>query len=117
RSARVRVGAAKAAPAAAAADTAVARVHPLAGWTPEEVIAHARGLGLSTSRDSFIVWSGLGPGDTGIIESQAYAAKYGGMTLELTPGGRWLHGMDIYGAGSPFTQLEARAIWASVSRS
>ena len=107
-----------AADAIAAPDVASPAAHSLAGWTPEEVIAHAERLGLETPRDSFIVWSGLGPGDTGIIRSQAYAAEHGGMTLEMTPGGRWLDSMDIiYGETSPFTQLEARAIWASVSRS
>lgn len=56
-------------------------------------------------------------GDTGIIRSQAYAADFGGMTLEMTRGGGWLHGMDLYGAASPFTRLEADQIWGAVSRS
>jgi len=112
-----RVGAAKAAPAAAAADTAVTRAHPLQGWTRQQVIAQAESLGLATPPSAFLPWSGLGPGDTGIIRSQAYAREFGGMTLEMTPGGRWLHGMDIYGTGSPFTQVEADLIWGSVARS
>jgi RHS repeat-associated protein len=94
-----------------------AAAHPLARWTPEQVVAHAESLGLSTPRDSLLVWSGLGRGDTGIIRSQAYAADFGGMTLEMTRGGGWLHGMDLYGAASPFTRLEADQIWGAVSRS
>ena len=52
-----------------------------------------------------------------MIRSQAYAAEYGGATLEMTRGGRWLRGMDLYGDESPFTQLQADQIWGATSRS
>lgn len=78
---------------------------------------HVKTLGLATERDNLLLWSGLGRGREGVIRSQAYAATNGGKTLEMTPGGRWLDDMDLYGNNSPFTQAEADQIWGAVSRS
>lgn len=90
-------------------------VHPLTGWTPEQVVAHANRFGLATERNQLLLWSGLGP--DGVAESQAYAATYAGTTLELTPGGRWLDRMNLFDTDAPFTRAEAREIWAATSRS
>lgn len=35
----------------------------------------------------------------------------------MTPGGRWLDELDLYGENTPFTQTEADQIWREVSRS
>ncbi|MCW5590233.1 MAG: hypothetical protein KIT27_11305, partial [Legionellales bacterium] len=89
--------------------------HPLEGWTSQQVIEHANQLGLKTPRSQLILWSGLGRGDAGIRLSQEYAAANGGVTLEMTSGGKWLDQMDLFGLDSPFSQTEAREIWSKVS--
>ncbi|MGC4000002.1 MAG: hypothetical protein QM767_22230 [Anaeromyxobacter sp.] len=103
-------------PVAGAADAAEALSqleHPLTGWSPDQVVNHAMGLGVKTPRDSLWLWSGL---RNGVQESQTFARTYGGMTLEMTPGGRWLNDMKLWGAESPFTPVEASSIWNRVSR-
>ncbi|MFA6302696.1 MAG: hypothetical protein WC627_06140 [Legionella sp.] len=91
--------------------------HPLAGLSSDNVIRLVDELGVATPRDQLILWSGLGRGEEGIRLSRAYAAKYGGITLEMTPGGSWLHKMDLYATNSPFTREQVVDIWSSVSKS
>jgi hypothetical protein len=87
--------------------------HPLAGAFASEVVGMAATAGLQTPRDSLILWSGLGP--DGALRAQSFAKQFGGTTLEMTPGGKWLDGMDLYGPASPFTSAEADMIWGEVS--
>jgi len=103
-------------PDSASAASIASKSHPLEGLSPDNVVRLADELGVQTPRDSLVLWSGLGRGRTGITRSQAYAAENGGMTLEMTPGGRWLDELDVYGANSPFTQTEADYIWRNVSQ-
>jgi filamentous hemagglutinin len=103
----------KVADSAKDAASVVAEAHPLQGMTVSEVVQQANTLGLSTPRDNLLLWSGFGKDGPAI--SQAYAAKHGGMTLEMTSGGTWLTQMDLYGVNSPFTSSEADMIWAKTS--
>lgn len=89
--------------------------HPLAGRSVEEVIEMANQHGLTTERDGLVLWSGLGRANAGVDRSTAFATQTGGQTLEMTPGGRWLHAMQLFEKDSPFTRSEAGAIWDGVS--
>ena len=103
-------------PNAAAVDAAASTgAHPLEGWTPQQVIDQANALGLQTPTDSYVLWSGLGR--NGAAQAQSFIELNGGTSLEMTPGGNWLNGMNVYGEGSPFTQAEADQIWGGVSQS
>jgi len=90
--------------------------HPLAGLSPENVVRLTDELGVKTLRDQLVLWSGLGRGDAGIKLSQEYAVAHGGVTLEMTEGGKWLHGANLFGENSPFTYSESMQIWGKVSQ-
>ena len=95
-----------------------ASLHPLEGLSPADVVQRVEQMGLSTERDSLILWSGLGHGREGILRSQRYALEKGGRTLEMTPGGRWLDDMNLFdGPNSPFTRAEVDQIWRDVAAS
>jgi hypothetical protein len=91
----------------------VEAAHPLAGMAARDVVDMAAARGLQTQRDSLILWSGLGR--DGPVRAQAFAREFGGTTLEMTPGGKWLDSMDLYSPSSPFTSVEADMIWGEVS--
>ncbi len=89
--------------------------HPLAGLSSGNIVRLVDELGLETPKDQLILWSGLGRGNAGIKLSQEFARANGGVTLEMTPGGQWLHEMDLFNMNSSFTYKEAVKIWESVS--
>jgi RHS repeat-associated protein len=84
---------------------------------PELIIRQTKARGLATPRDGLVLWSGIGR--HGKTKSQAWAKVNGGQTLEMTPGGRWLEDLDLFGAGGKalgISQVDATLVWNEVSR-
>lgn len=80
------------------------------------LVREAERRGLTTGRDSLVLWSGLGR--DGITRSQQWTKVNGGMTLEMTTGGQWLNNMDLYGPSGMalgITLAQADATWATIS--
>lgn len=44
-----------------------------------------------------------------------WAAGNGKVTIEMTPGGRWLESLDLYGPNSPVGINEADNLWRAAS--
>jgi len=78
------------------------------------ILNRANSLGFATPPDSLVLWSGLGR--EGVQLSQGFAKAAGGTTLEMTAGGGWLDGLDLFGPNSPVTPAEAAQIWEQASR-
>jgi hypothetical protein len=89
--------------------------HPCTGMSVEQIAQKALDLGMDTPKNSLILWSGLGEGRVGVKLSQEFATKNGGITLEMTAGGKWLDEMGLFEASSPLSKQEAYQVWKEVS--
>lgn len=63
-------------------------------------------LDFSTPRDGAVFWSG-----NNMQRAQDWATANGKSTVEMTPGGRYLNDLDLFGKGSPLTPQQAGEIW------
>jgi hypothetical protein len=91
--------------------TTLARAGKLTATEINEVVAH---LGVKVPRDQLILWSGLGA--NGQVRAAAFAKEAGGITLEMTKGGKWLDDLKLFDGGAPnIGRIEAREIWRQVS--
>lgn len=77
----------------------------------EDYFRLAYELDVSTAQNGAVFYSG--PGNRELAE--AFAAEHGRVTLEMTPGGRWLHQQALFGPDSPLKPEEALAVWAKIS--
>jgi hypothetical protein len=91
--------------------TQLARAGRLAANEISDVVMH---LGVKTPRDQLVLWSGLGI--KGEIRAAAYAREAGGMTLEMTKGGKWLDDLKLFDGGVPnINRDQARRLWEEAS--
>jgi hypothetical protein len=92
--------------------TLLAKAGKLTAKEISEVVTH---LGVKTPRDQLVLWSGLGA--KGDIRAAAYAKEAGGMTLEMTKGGKWLDDLKLFDGGAPnIADSAAMEIWEQASK-
>jgi hypothetical protein len=93
--------------------TLLAKAGKLTATEISEVVTH---LGVKTPRDQLVLWSGLG--EKGEVRAAAFAKEAGGMTLEMTKGGKWLNDLKLFENGvTNITKSEAYTIWLNASKS
>jgi len=69
-------------------------------------------LNVSTGKNQAVFYSG--PGNRDLAEQFAKANSK--MTLEMTPGGKYLDGLKLFEESSPLTGDQARQVWARLSQ-
>ena len=73
----------------------------------------AQTLDVSTAENGAVFWSGQG--NQALAEQ--FAAANGKTTLEMTPGGSWMQGQDLFNpATSPLTGQQASQVWDTLSQ-
>jgi hypothetical protein len=89
----------------------LARAGKLSATEISDVVLH---LGVKTPQDQLVLWSGLGL--KGKDRAAAFATEAGGMTLEMTKGGKWLDDLKLFEGGAPnIDRVEVRQIWQRAS--
>src|ERR1039458_2227843 len=81
--------------------------------TAEDLLAQVRAADFVTPRDAAVFWTGYPQGNQAV--AMRWADANGKFTIEMTPGGRILKNLDLYGPNSLVTREEADAIWRAAS--
>lgn len=83
-----------------------------AAKTTDDFLRLADNLDVSTARNGAVFYSGRGNREL----AEAFASQNVRTTLEMTPGGRFLDDLDLFGANSPLTDTEALQVWSRLSQ-
>jgi RHS repeat-associated protein len=67
----------------------------------------------TTPRNGAVLWTGYKQGNQ--TAAMEWAKANGKFTIEMTPGGKWLDSLNLYGPNSPVTANEASALWKVAS--
>jgi hypothetical protein len=76
-------------------------------------MGQVRAADFSTPPGGAVFWTGYREGNQ--ARAMAWAARHGKSTIEMTPGGRWLEDLDLYGPKSPVSRAEANELWKAAS--
>ena len=79
----------------------------------DSLMTQLRAADFSTPRNGAVFWTGYQQGNQ--AAAMSWAAANGKFTIEMTPGGQWLKGLDLFGATSPVTRSQATALWNAAS--
>ena len=77
----------------------------------EYYMQQAQAADVSTAENGAVFYSG--PGNQALAEE--FAVENGKTTIEMTPGGNWLQGEDLFGDGSPLSVGQAQEVWSVLS--
>jgi len=69
-------------------------------------------LDVSTARNGAVFYSGKGNREL----AEAFARQNGRTTLEMTPGGKFLDDLQLFGPNSPLTPEQATQVWSRLSQ-
>ncbi len=91
----------------------LARLSAYTGRSADEIIKQVQSADFSTPKDCAVFWTGYRLGNQ--ATAKKWAAENGKFTIDMTPGGKWLNSLDLYGKNSPVTIEQADAIWRVAS--
>jgi hypothetical protein len=80
----------------------------------DDIMQQVERVNVSTPPGGAVFWSGFRQGNQ--AAAMKWAQQTGRSTIEMTPGGRWLTSLDVYGPTSPFTRAQADAAWRRLSQ-
>ncbi len=83
-----------------------------AGHSFQSLMKKVETLDVSTPKDASVFYSG-GPANRALAEQ--FAKANGKRTLEMTPGGKWLDDLQLFGESSPLAKKEAFTAWSRLS--
>ncbi|WP_260262113.1 RHS repeat-associated core domain-containing protein [Vibrio intestinalis] len=79
----------------------------------QKILSDLRGKNFATPHDGSVFWTGYQQGNQ--QAAMKWAKANGKSTIEMTPGGKWLEGLDLYGPNSPVSVEEADNLWRAAS--
>jgi hypothetical protein len=76
-----------------------------------------KSLDVSTPPNNAVFYSGkdLQTGRSNRLLAESFAKKNGKITLEMTPGGKWLEQQDLFGSSSPLSHDQSKLVWSKLS--
>jgi hypothetical protein len=84
------------------------------GGAFDDIMQQVEGVNVNTPPNGAVFWSGFRQGNQ--AAAMKWAQETGRSTIEMTPGGRWLTSLDLYGPTSPLTRAQADAAWRRLSQ-
>lgn len=83
------------------------------GGAFDDIMSQVTHADFSTPNNGAVFWTGYQQGNK--ATAMQWAAENGKYTIEMTPGGKWLEGLDLYGGASSVSRSQADMIWQAAS--
>lgn len=83
------------------------------GSTFQRILSDIRSADFSAPRNGSVFWTGFREGNQ--ARAMTWAASRGKVTIEMTPGGKMLESLNLYGPNSIVSVAEADHLWRAAS--